>query len=89
MAKYRFEQIAINSTEKKKPTEEDRFTYLGLEHLDSGCLKVSRFGQCYARFGYLYRLCLYLWHLDDIGCSGAILLARHVLHGGKVFQFGG
>ena len=36
MAKYRFEQIAINSTEKKKPVEEDRFTYLGLEHLDSG-----------------------------------------------------
>ena len=33
MAKYRFEQIAFNSTEKKKPTEEDKFTYLGLEHL--------------------------------------------------------
>lgn len=44
MAKYRFEQIAINSTEKKKPEENDRFTYLGLEHLDSDCLKVSRFG---------------------------------------------
>lgn len=27
MAKYRFEHIAINSTEKKKPVEEDRFTY--------------------------------------------------------------
>ena len=44
MAKYRFDQIAINSTEKKKPVEEDRFTYLGLEHLDSGSLKVTRFG---------------------------------------------
>lgn len=44
MAKYRFEKIAINCTEKKKPEENDRFTYLGLEHLDSGCLKVSRFG---------------------------------------------
>lgn len=44
MVKYRFEQIAINSTEKKKPVEEDRFTYLGLEHLDSGSLKVTRFG---------------------------------------------
>lgn len=44
MGKYRFEQIAINSTEKKKPVEEDRFTYLGLEHLDSGNLKVTRFG---------------------------------------------
>ena len=29
MAKYRFEQIAINSTEKKKPVEEDRFTQVG------------------------------------------------------------
>ena len=44
MVKYRFDQIAINSTEKKKPAEEDRFTYLGLEHLDSGTLRVTRFG---------------------------------------------
>lgn len=51
MAKYRFEQIAINSTEKKKPVEEDRFTYLGLEHLDSGSLKVSRFGSDVAPIG--------------------------------------
>ena len=49
--KYRFEQIAINSTEKKKPTEEDRFTYLGLEHLDSGSLKVTRFGSDVAPIG--------------------------------------
>ena len=51
MPKYRFEQIAINSTEKKKPTEEDRFTYLGLEHLDSGCLEVTRFGSDVAPIG--------------------------------------
>jgi type I restriction enzyme S subunit len=51
MAKYRFEQIAINSTEKKKPTEEDRFTYLGLEHLDSGSLKVTRWGSDVAPIG--------------------------------------
>ena len=51
MAKYRFEQIAINSTEKKKPVEEDRFTYLGLEHLDSGSLKVTRFGSEVAPIG--------------------------------------
>lgn len=51
MAKYRFDQIAINSTEKKKPVEEDRFTYLGLEHLDSGSLKVSRFGSEVAPIG--------------------------------------
>lgn len=51
MAKYRFDEIAINSTEKKKPTEEDRFTYLGLEHLDSGNLKVTRFGTDVAPIG--------------------------------------
>lgn len=51
MAKYRFEQIAINSTEKRKPVEEDRFTYLGLEHLDSGSLKVTRFGSEVAPIG--------------------------------------
>lgn len=44
MAKYRFDQIAFNCTEKKKPVEEDRFTYLGLEHLDSDSLKVTRYG---------------------------------------------
>lgn len=51
MAKYRFDQIAFNSTEKKKPVEEDRFTYLGLEHLDSGSLKVTRFGADVAPVG--------------------------------------
>ena len=51
MPKYRFEQIAINSTEKKKPTDEDRFTYLGLEHLDSATLKVTRFGSDVAPIG--------------------------------------
>ncbi|WMB14607.1 restriction endonuclease subunit S [Akkermansia muciniphila] len=51
MAKYRFEQIAINSTEKKKPVEKDRFTYIGLEHLDSANLKVTRFGSDVAPVG--------------------------------------
>ena len=51
MAKYRFDQIAINSTEKKKPVDEDRFTYLGLEHLDSGSLTVTRFGSEVAPIG--------------------------------------
>ena len=51
MAKYRFEQIAFNCTEKKKPTAEDRFTYLGLEHLDSGSLKITRFGTDVAPVG--------------------------------------
>jgi len=42
--KYRFDEIAINSTEKKKPTETDKETYIGLEHLDSGILEVTRWG---------------------------------------------
>lgn len=44
MATYRFEQIAINSTEKKKPVDSDKYTYIGLEHLEPGILEVTRFG---------------------------------------------
>ena len=44
MAKYRFEQIAINSTEKRMPSDDDHLTYIGLEHLDSGSLTVRRWG---------------------------------------------
>lgn len=41
---YRFDKIAFNSTAKKKPTEEDKEHYIGLEHLDSDCLTVTRWG---------------------------------------------
>ena len=41
---YRFDQIAFNSTAKKKPIEEDKEHYIGLEHLDSDCLSVTRWG---------------------------------------------
>lgn len=51
MPKYRFEEIAVNSTAKKKPVEEDKYTYLGLEHLDPGTLRVSRFGSEVAPIG--------------------------------------
>jgi len=51
VARYKFDEIAINSTEKKKPVEEDKYTYLGLDHLDSGTLKVSRFGSDVAPIG--------------------------------------
>lgn len=44
MAKYRFEQIAINCTQKRIPTEDDNAGYIGLEHLDSGSLTVTRWG---------------------------------------------
>lgn len=51
MSKYRFDQIAINSTKKKKPVEEDKYTYIGLEHLDSENLVVSRWGSEVAPIG--------------------------------------
>ena len=51
MPEYRFEKIAINSTEKKKPVEADKDTYLGLEHLDSGYLHVTRWGAEVAPIG--------------------------------------
>ncbi len=41
---YRFDQIAYNSTEKKQPEDLDRVHYIGLEHLDSGCFEVTRWG---------------------------------------------
>ena len=42
--KYKFGDIIYNITEKKKPTEDDRLNYIGLEHLDSGSLFVTRWG---------------------------------------------
>ena len=44
MGKYKFEDIAINCTQKKIPSEEDKAKYIGLEHLDSGSLYVKRWG---------------------------------------------
>ncbi len=44
MVKYKFKDIAINSTLKKKPVEDDKYHYIGLEHLDSGSLQVTRYG---------------------------------------------
>ena len=44
MTRYRFDQIAVNSTAKKKPENSDRGRYVGLEHLDPGTLEVTRWG---------------------------------------------
>ena len=44
MNEYRFDQIAIVSTEKKKPTEADKGTYVGLEHLSSDTFEVVDYG---------------------------------------------
>ena len=41
---YKFETIAFNSTAKKLPEDSDRQHYIGLEHLDSNSLYVSRWG---------------------------------------------
>ena len=41
---YKFDQIAFNSTAKKLPEDSDRQHYIGLEHLDTNCLYVSRWG---------------------------------------------
>lgn len=42
--RHKFEDIAINSIAKRKPTEDDMPTYIGLEHLDAGDLRVTRYG---------------------------------------------
>ena len=44
MAHYKFDQIAFNITDKKMPEPGDEKMYIGLEHLDSGSLKVTRWG---------------------------------------------
>jgi type I restriction enzyme, S subunit len=44
LSKYKFEEIAINCTQKRFPTEEDQPLYIGLEHLDTGNLHVDRWG---------------------------------------------
>ena len=44
MKRYRFSDIAYNITEKKMPVAGDEKLYIGLEHLDSGSLKVTRWG---------------------------------------------
>lgn len=41
---YRFDEIAYNSTAKKLPEDSDRQYYIGLEHLDTNSLYVSRWG---------------------------------------------
>ena len=44
MGIFKFDEIAFNSTEKKKPVDEDKYTYIGLEHLDSDSIYVTRYG---------------------------------------------
>lgn len=44
MKRYKFSEIAYNITDKKLPVPGDEKLYIGLEHLDSGSLQVSRWG---------------------------------------------
>ena len=44
MPLFKFDDIAENLTAKRKPTEADMQTYIGLEHLESGSLFVHNFG---------------------------------------------
>lgn len=44
MRKYKFEEFAVNCTKKKVPSPEEYATYIGLEHMDTKCLKISRWG---------------------------------------------
>ena len=44
MAKFKFSDIAYNITDKKMPVSGDEILYIGLEHLDSGNLHVTRWG---------------------------------------------
>ena len=44
MPHCKFDQIAFNITDKKMPEPGDEKMYIGLEHLDSGSLKVNRWG---------------------------------------------
>ena len=44
MPRYRFEELVNNITEKGMPAPGDEKWYIGLEHLDSGSLSVTRWG---------------------------------------------
>ena len=44
MPRYKFGDLVYNITEKRSPVAGDEDFYIGLEHLDSGSLKVSRWG---------------------------------------------
>ena len=44
MPKYKFGDLVYNITEKRSPVAGDEELYIGLEHLDSGSLRVTRWG---------------------------------------------
>lgn len=52
----RFDEIAENVTERVQPGPDDNETYVGLEHLDSGSLRVRRWGSEVALKGTKLRM---------------------------------
>ncbi|MCU5103628.1 restriction endonuclease subunit S [Bacillus cereus] len=44
MGKYKFSDIVYNITDKRVPEPEDKETYIGLEHMDTGSLTINRYG---------------------------------------------
>ena len=44
MPKLKFEDLVYNITDKRSPVTGDEEMYIGLEHLDSGSLKINRWG---------------------------------------------
>ncbi len=42
--KYKFSEIAFNKTKKRVPTVEEYKTYVGLEHMDTGNVNITRWG---------------------------------------------
>ena len=42
--RYKFEDIATNSITKRKPTNDDMETYIGLEHLETDNLYITSYG---------------------------------------------
>ena len=49
--RFKFDQIAINSTAKKKPVPEDAAHYIGLEHLIPGTFDIPEWGSEVAPVG--------------------------------------
>lgn len=49
--KYKFDDMVVNSTARKKPEDSDRLHYIGLEHINPDTFEVSRWGADAAPIG--------------------------------------
>jgi type I restriction enzyme S subunit len=53
---WRFDQIALNVTERADPTPGDSELYVGLEHMDTGSLRIRRWGSKTDLIGTKFRM---------------------------------